>query len=47
MTTSIMPLWLLHLILPPDPANAATHSAAPSYASSARSSGYSRVREKS
>jgi len=39
--------WLLHLILPPDPANAATHSAAPSYASSARSSGYSRVREKS
>jgi hypothetical protein len=39
--------WLLHLILPPDPANAATHNAARSYASPARSSGYSRVREKS
>jgi len=39
--------WLLHLILPPDPANPATHSAAPSYASPARSSGYRRVRESS
>jgi hypothetical protein len=37
--------WLLQLILPPDPADAATHSAAPSYASRASSSGYSRVRE--
>jgi hypothetical protein len=32
--------WILHLILPPDPANAATHSAARSHASPARSSGY-------
>jgi hypothetical protein len=39
--------WLLHLILLPDPGNPATDSAAPSYASPARSSGYSRVREKS
>ena len=39
--------WILHLILPPDPANPATHSAASGYASPARSSGYRRVRESS
>jgi hypothetical protein len=39
--------WMLHLILPPDPANAATDGAAGSYASPARSSGYGRVRETS
>jgi hypothetical protein len=38
--------WLLHLILPPDPANAATDSAARSHASPTRSAGYSHVREK-
>jgi hypothetical protein len=39
--------WLLHLILPPDPADAAPHSAARSHVSPARASRYGRVREKS
>jgi hypothetical protein len=37
--------WLLHLILPPDPANAAPGSAGRSHASPTRSNGYSHVRE--